>query len=149
MILCLWTHRFVTSCLFPKLSTPAAGALYLQDQQQPVVQTEKDPAPPCFPSRPIILSDDARRFRSASLKASFSIPFSRLVMALFAFGLMGTAIALFWITYLGSLSIAEHEIARSAKSKATLARLVFTQHLDKLETQIRAVAPTRISGRHW
>ena len=74
------------------------------------------------------------------MKASFSIPFSRLVMALFAFGLMGTAIALFWITYLGSLSIAEHEIARSAKSKATLARLVFTQHLDKLETQIRAVA---------
>jgi len=74
------------------------------------------------------------------LKVSFSIPFSRLVMALFAFGLMGTAIALFWITYLGSLSIAEHEIARSAKSKATLARLVFTQHLDKLETQIRAVA---------
>jgi diguanylate cyclase (GGDEF)-like protein/PAS domain S-box-containing protein len=74
------------------------------------------------------------------LKATFSIPFSRLVMALFAFGLLGTAIALFWITYLGSLSIAEHEIARSAKSKATLARLVFTQHLDQLETQIRAIA---------
>ncbi|GAB2186235.1 EAL domain-containing protein [Roseibium sp. LAB1] len=74
------------------------------------------------------------------MKAKFSIPFSRLVMALFAFGLIATAIALFWITYLGSLSIAEHEIARTAKSKATLARLVFTQHLDKLETQIRAVA---------
>lgn len=74
------------------------------------------------------------------MKASFSIPFSRLVMALFAFGLIGTAIALFWITYLGSLSIAEHEIARSAKSKATLARLVFTQHLDQLETQIRTIA---------
>ncbi|MHA7775153.1 putative bifunctional diguanylate cyclase/phosphodiesterase [Roseibium sp. M-1] len=74
------------------------------------------------------------------MKANFSIPFSRLVMALFAFGLIGTAIALFWITYLGSLSIAEHEIARSAKSKATLARLVFTQHLDQLENQIRAIA---------
>ena len=61
-------------------------------------------------------------------------------MALFAFGLIGTAIALFWITYLGSLSIAEYEIARSAKSKATLARLVYTQHLDQLETQIRMVA---------
>lgn len=74
------------------------------------------------------------------MKARYSIPFSRLVMALFTFGLVGTAVALFWITYLGSLSIAEHEIARSAKSQATLARLVFTQHLDKLETQIRAVA---------
>ncbi|WP_269584374.1 putative bifunctional diguanylate cyclase/phosphodiesterase [Roseibium sp. Sym1] len=74
------------------------------------------------------------------MKARFSIPFSRLVMALFAFGLIGTAIALFWITHLGSLSIAEHEIARSAKSKATLARLVFTQHLDQLETQIRTIA---------
>lgn len=61
-------------------------------------------------------------------------------MALFTFGLIGTAIALFWITYLGSLSIAEHEIARSARSKATLSRLVFTQHLEKLEGHIRAVA---------
>jgi len=74
------------------------------------------------------------------LRANFSIPFSRLVMALFAFGLVGTAIALFWITYLGSLSIAEYEIARNAKSKAILARLVFTQHLDQLETQIRIIA---------
>ena len=74
------------------------------------------------------------------MKKTFSIPFSRLVMALFAFGLIGTAIALFWITYLGSLSIAEHEIARSARSKATLARLVFTQHLDQLENQIRSIA---------
>lgn len=74
------------------------------------------------------------------MKKAFSIPFSRLVMALFAFGLIGTAIALFWITYLGSLSIAEYEIARSAKSKATLARLVFTQHLDQLEHQIRSIA---------
>lgn len=74
------------------------------------------------------------------MKERFSIPFSRLVMALFICGLIGTAIALFWITYLGSLSIAEHEVARSAKSKATLARLVFTQHLEQLEGQIRAVA---------
>lgn len=74
------------------------------------------------------------------MKASFSIPFGRLVMGLFAFGLIGTAIALFWITYLGSLSIAEHEIARSARSRATLAKLVFTQHLDRLEIQIRSVA---------
>lgn len=74
------------------------------------------------------------------MKARFAIPFSRLVMALFAFGLIGTAIALFWITYLGSLSIAEYEIARSAKSKATLTRLAFTQHLDRLETQIRMIA---------
>ncbi|WP_068409014.1 EAL domain-containing protein [Labrenzia sp. OB1] len=74
------------------------------------------------------------------MKEGFSIPFNRLVMALFIFGLIGTAIALFWITYLGSLSIAEHEIARSARSSATLSRLVFTQHLEKLEGHIRAVA---------
>ncbi|MEO9772563.1 EAL domain-containing protein [Roseibium sp.] len=74
------------------------------------------------------------------MKPGFSIPFSRLVMGLFAIGLICTAIALFWITYLGSLSIAEYEIARNAKSRATLARLVFTQHLDLLETQIRSVA---------
>ncbi|WP_299809116.1 EAL domain-containing protein [uncultured Roseibium sp.] len=74
------------------------------------------------------------------MKEGFSIPFNRLVMALFTFGLIGTAIALFWITYLGSLSIAEHEIARSARSTATLSGLVFTQHLEKLEGHIRAVA---------
>ncbi len=61
-------------------------------------------------------------------------------MALFVAGLVGTAAALFWITYLGSVSIAEYEIARSARSKATLARLAFTQHLDQLESQIRAVS---------
>ncbi|MFC6654778.1 EAL domain-containing protein [Roseibium salinum] len=69
-----------------------------------------------------------------------SIPFSRLILVLFTLGLVGTAVALFWITYLGSVSIAEHEIARTARSKATLARLVFMQHLDQLEVQIREVA---------
>ncbi|GAA0786556.1 putative bifunctional diguanylate cyclase/phosphodiesterase [Roseibium denhamense] len=61
-------------------------------------------------------------------------------MSLFAVGLIGTAVALFWVTYLGSLSIAEHEMARTARSKATLARLVFVQHLDQLERQIRSAA---------
>ncbi|QFT34778.1 Cyclic di-GMP phosphodiesterase Gmr [Labrenzia sp. THAF82] len=74
------------------------------------------------------------------MKGRFSFPFSRLVMALFAIGLVGTGIALFWVTYMGSLSIAEYEVARSAKSKATLARLVFNQHLDQLEGRIRMVA---------
>lgn len=69
-----------------------------------------------------------------------SISFSRLVMALFTLGLFGTAVALFWITYLGSLSIAEHEISRTAKSDAALARLAFTQHYDHLESQIRTIA---------
>lgn len=74
------------------------------------------------------------------MQSRFTIPFSRLIMALFALGLTGTAIALFWITYVGSLSIAEHEIARTAKSRAALARLVYTQHLDKLESQLRKIA---------
>ncbi len=78
--------------------------------------------------------------RRAVLRARISLPFSRLVMTLFVVGLVGTAAALFWITYLGSVSIAEHEIARSAKSRATLARMAFTQHLDQLESQIRAVS---------
>lgn len=69
-----------------------------------------------------------------------SISFSRLIMALFAVGMIVTAVALFWITYLGSLSIAEHEVARTAKSQAAIVRLVVDQYFDQLETQIRRIA---------
>ncbi|MEP5621212.1 MAG: PAS domain S-box protein, partial [Hyphomicrobiales bacterium] len=74
------------------------------------------------------------------MQGRLSIPFSRLVTAMFVLGLIGTAVALFWITYLGSLSIAEHEISRTAKSDAALARLAFVQHYDQLESQIRTIA---------
>lgn len=74
------------------------------------------------------------------MRSSFSIPYSRLVMALFAVGLIVTAFALFWITYLASKSIAEHEISRTAKSQSALTRLVVDQYFGQLENQIRSIA---------
>ncbi|QDG74752.1 EAL domain-containing protein [Labrenzia sp. PHM005] len=74
------------------------------------------------------------------MQSNLSISYNRLIVALFAFGLIATCFALFWITLLGSRSIAEHEISRTAKSQAALTRLVVDQYFERLEIQIRSIA---------
>ncbi|WP_428643670.1 EAL domain-containing protein [Roseibium sp.] len=68
------------------------------------------------------------------------VKYSRIVLGLFFVGLVTTAVALFGITYLGSLSVAKLEIARNAEKEKALASLVFETHLKQLETQLRTVS---------
>ncbi|MEP3046973.1 MAG: EAL domain-containing protein [Roseibium sp.] len=53
---------------------------------------------------------------------------------------MITAIIVFGITYLGSLSIAELEVERRAERQKSLSGLVFEAHLRQLESQLRTAA---------
>ena len=55
-------------------------------------------------------------------------------------GLMATAVALFGITYLGSLSVAELEAERNAKREQSLTTLVFESYLKDIESQLRTIA---------
>lgn len=66
-----------------------------------------------------------------------AIKHNRLIVGLFFVGLVITAVALFWITYLGSLSIADHEVERTAEKEQSLVNLVFEQHLNQLENHLR------------
>jgi diguanylate cyclase (GGDEF)-like protein/PAS domain S-box-containing protein len=77
------------------------------------------------------------------MKAARGIKYSRIVLGLFFVGLMTTAFALFGITYLGNLSIAEIEIERRAEKENALASLVFENHLKQLESQLRAATLNR------
>jgi diguanylate cyclase (GGDEF)-like protein/PAS domain S-box-containing protein len=72
-----------------------------------------------------------------------AIKHNRLVIGLFFFGLVITALALFWITYLGSLSIAGHEVERTAVKEQSLVELVFEQHLSQLENHLRITSVNR------
>ena len=77
------------------------------------------------------------------MKALTGIKYNRIVLGLFLVGLMATAVALFGITYLGSLSIAETEIERQAEKESALAGLVFENHLKQLEGLLRTAAADR------
>ncbi|QDG74754.1 EAL domain-containing protein [Labrenzia sp. PHM005] len=68
------------------------------------------------------------------------LKFSWLIGSLFVIGLMATGIAIFGITFLGSLSIAELEAQRYAERDQSLARLVFESHLKSIEDQLRTTA---------
>lgn len=68
------------------------------------------------------------------------VKFSLLVGGLFVVGLMATAVALFGITYLGSLSVAELEAERNAKREQSLTTLVFESYLKDIESQLRTIA---------
>ncbi|WP_417768660.1 EAL domain-containing protein [Stappia sp.] len=71
-------------------------------------------------------------------KKDFS--FNRFVLGLFAVALLTTSAALFAISYIGSLSIADRELERFARKEGMLARLVFNQSLGRLDTHLRALA---------
>lgn len=71
-------------------------------------------------------------------KSDFS--FNRFVLGLFAVALLTTSAALFAISYIGSLSIADRELERFARKEGMLARLVFNQSLGRLDTHLRALA---------
>jgi diguanylate cyclase (GGDEF)-like protein/PAS domain S-box-containing protein len=66
--------------------------------------------------------------------------FNRFVLGLFAVALLTTSAALFAISYIGSLSIADRELERFARKEGMLARLVFNQSLARLDTHLRALA---------
>lgn len=66
--------------------------------------------------------------------------FNKFVLGLFAVALLTTSAALFAISYLGSLSIADRELERFARKEGMLARLVFNQSLGRLDTHLRALA---------
>ncbi|WP_318246111.1 EAL domain-containing protein [Stappia indica] len=66
--------------------------------------------------------------------------FNRFVLGLFLVALLATSAALFSISYVGSLSIVDHELERFAKREQTLARLVFEQNLSRLDTYLRALS---------
>ncbi len=68
---------------------------------------------------------------------------SRLFLGLFFVSLVVTAVALFGITYLGSLSIAEHEIQRTAEKEQALASVIYKNHLNSLENQLRVASVHR------
>ena len=68
------------------------------------------------------------------------VKYSRIVLGLFFVGLMITAVALFGITYLGSLSFAKMEIERQTQKENALAELVFDSHLGQIESQIRSAS---------
>lgn len=77
------------------------------------------------------------------MRAARGVKYSRIVLGLFFVGLMTTAFALFGITYLGNLSIAETEIDRRAERENALASLVFENHLKQLESQLRTASLNR------
>ncbi|MCV0425377.1 MAG: EAL domain-containing protein [Roseibium sp.] len=68
------------------------------------------------------------------------VKYSRIVLGLFFVGLIVTAVALFGITYLGSLSLAEMEIERQTQKENALAGLVFETHLRQIENQLRTAS---------
>ncbi|MEM9631444.1 MAG: EAL domain-containing protein [Pseudomonadota bacterium] len=74
------------------------------------------------------------------MKTAKGVKYSRIVLGLFFVGLMVTAVALFGITYLGSLALAELEIERQAQRDEALAGLVFETHLEQLENQLRTAS---------
>ncbi len=74
------------------------------------------------------------------MKKPVGIRYNRLVLGLFSIGLMTTAIGLFAITYLGGLSVADHEVARRVQKEHGLARLAFESYLKQLEIQLRSAA---------
>lgn len=68
------------------------------------------------------------------------LKFSWLIGSLFVIGLMATGVAIFGITFLGSLSVAELEAERYAERDQSLANLVFESHLKNIENQLRTTA---------
>lgn len=74
------------------------------------------------------------------MKKTTGVRYSWIVLGLFFFGLVTTALALFGITYLGSLSIAELEVERQVQKEDVLAKLAFNTHLRQLENQLRTVS---------
>ena len=66
--------------------------------------------------------------------------FNRFVLGLFAVALLTTSAALFSISYIGSLSIADRELQRFAEKEDALANLVFRQALSRLDTFIRSLS---------
>lgn len=74
------------------------------------------------------------------MKAAAGVKYSWIVLGLFFIGLMTTAVALFGITYLGNLSIAETELKRRAAKEVALASFVFENHLKQLEGQLRTAS---------
>jgi len=68
------------------------------------------------------------------------LSFSWLIGSLFVAGLLATGLALFGITFLGSLSIAELEAERYAERERALAGQVFETYLKGIETQLRDIA---------
>ncbi|WP_305984856.1 EAL domain-containing protein [Roseibium sp. MMSF_3544] len=74
------------------------------------------------------------------MKRTAGVKYSWIVLGLFFVGLLTTALALFGITYLGSLSVAELEIERQVQKEDALARLAFETHLRQLENQLRTAS---------
>ena len=66
--------------------------------------------------------------------------FNRFVLGLFAVALLTTSAALFSISYIGSLSIADRELQRFSEKENTLANLVFSQTLNRLDTFLRSLS---------
>uniref|UniRef100_UPI003BA86DEB putative bifunctional diguanylate cyclase/phosphodiesterase n=1 Tax=Stappia sp. TaxID=1870903 RepID=UPI003BA86DEB len=66
--------------------------------------------------------------------------YTRFVLGLFAAALFITSALLFWISYIGSLSIADREVERFARSEEALVRLVFEQRLSQLDAFLRTLA---------
>ncbi|WP_051241788.1 EAL domain-containing protein [Stappia stellulata] len=73
----------------------------------------------------------------------WAFSFNRFVLGLFAVALLTTSAALFSISYIGSLSIADRELQRFAAKEKTLANLVFDQTLDRLDTFMHSLAENR------
>lgn len=69
-----------------------------------------------------------------------AISFNRVVLGLFAAALLITSGLLFSISYIGTLSIADREVERYARSAGALVRLVFEQQLNELDTFLRDLA---------
>ncbi len=77
------------------------------------------------------------------MNALKGVKYSHLVLGLFFIGLLTTAVALFGITYLGSRSVAQHEIEQRVQKEQALSSLVFSTLLEQLEGQIRTAALNR------
>ena len=74
--------------------------------------------------------------------------FNRFVLGLFAVALLTTSAALFAISYIGSLSIADRELERFARKEGMLAKRLLTQARGRLRTRphARRVGPARSPG---
>ena len=74
------------------------------------------------------------------MTAKRDVNFNYFVLGLFAIALLSTSAALFSISYVGSLSIADREIERAAAREKTLVGLVVKQHLSRLETYLYSLS---------
>jgi len=80
-------------------------------------------------------------------RARREVSFNRFVLGLFAVALLTTSAALFTISFIGSLSIADRELQRFAAKEQTLVRLVVDQYLSRLDTYMRGLAENRALRR--